>query len=144
MLLGFFAVAVFVSGGRAAVGRHCLGYYGPLSIPWQTLPAEAAPRPIVPVRPMLVRGDRVERAIQERLNQEPAARRDLGAVLDGVVGAELIRHVRCPQCGKRSVWWPIRPDQRKTASCNHRNTCGWWGWLFDLALLSGLSVERAA
>lgn len=119
-------------------------YYGPLSIPWRALPADPPPRPIAPIRPRLVGSDQAEREIQKRLNSEPAARRDLGHVLDGAVGEELVRHVRCPSCDKRSVWWPIRPDRRKTASCNHRNTCGWWGWLFDLALLSGLSVERAA
>ncbi len=121
-----------------------LGYYGLLSIPWHTLPADAAPRLITPLRPIAVSSDRMEREIKARLNTEPAARRDLGHVLDGVVTGELVRHVRCPQCGKRSVWWPIQPTHRKTALCNHRKTCGWWGFLFDLALLSGLAVETQA
>ncbi len=119
------------------------GYYGPLSLPWQIIP-ERRPPPITPLRPVLVCTSRAEREIQRRLNTEPVARRELGRVLSGAVGVELVRYVRCPGCGRLSVWWSIHPDRRRTAACNHRSTCGWWGWLFDLAVLSGLSVERAA
>ena len=59
--------------------------------------------------------------------REEAARR---------VGAKIVdnRATRapCPQCGKESVWWWIEPTSMVTAQCDHRNTCGWYGPVFEL------------
>ncbi len=120
------------------------GYAGLLHIPWRDLSTTPSPRAIRPIRPVEVSPRHRDWTIRRRLDEEPAARRALGHVLEGAVGSELVRHVRCPQCGQPSVWWAIQPERRRTATCNHRQSCGWWGWLFDLAILSGLSVERAA
>lgn len=59
--------------------------------------------------------------------REEAARR---------VGALLVdnRATRapCPACGRPSVWWWIDPQRQVTAQCDHRNTCGWYGPVFEL------------
>jgi len=75
------------------------------------------------------------RARRDRL-MEPGARQAVGVELGGVIagiGADArIVGVVCPQCGRADVWFPIEPRGKGAASCNHRNTCGWWGWLEDL------------
>ena len=110
-----------------------------LDLDWQAQPVEA-PLPVVPDRPQLqyVSGNAVDRETRRRLRGDAAARRALGRALGGAVGDDLVRHVRCPQCGRADVWWAVRPERRATASCNHKNSCGWFGHLDELALALGV------
>ncbi len=41
-------------------------------------------------------------------------------------------HIRCPRCGRPSVWFWLEPGAQSTARCSHRNSCGWWGHLDEL------------
>lgn len=88
-----------------------------------------------------------EREIRRRLLEDPRAREDFGHMVGGhtveVAGdtsGALIRHVECPSCGDRAVWWPVEPRAMFRAACNHRNTCGWRGHLWELAALHGVPL----
>ena len=69
----------------------------------------------------------------EILRHDPDARRaaalDAGGRVVGAGSAEVARGVPCPSCGRRSVWWPITPTGSPQALCQHRESCGWRGWL---------------
>lgn len=124
------------SSRRTFAGRGHL-----LDLDWESVPVEA-PRPVVPAGPAhrIVSGARAEKAVRNRLRNDPAARKALGRALGGSVGDELVRHVPCPQCGRRDVWWPVHPDKKKTAECNHRNSCGYHGQLDALAYALGVAA----
>jgi len=53
-----------------------------------------------------------------------------GQLLASTGGAEIARALRCPSCGRLSVWWAI---PRGWARCNHANSCGWSGSVYDYA-----------
>lgn len=112
-----------------------------LELDWQSQPVEA-PRPEVPDVPMprMVTGGRIQAEIRRKLSEDPAARKALGRALGGAVGADLVRGVRCPKCNRRDVWFPVHPDKKRTAECNHRNSCGWFGGLAELALSLGVAA----
>lgn len=71
------------------------------------------------------------------LNREPEARRRLGLHLGGHLGgegeAERIDGLRCPSCGRTSVWFWVAPRKATRARCHHRKTCGWASRLAALA-----------
>jgi len=82
------------------------------------------------------------REAARRLRQDPGTRERLaerlGAQLVGSGENRSAKGVRCPQCGRPSVWWPIAPRcPSGTARCAHLNSCGWWGSLADL--IGGIS-----
>jgi len=85
-----------------------------------------------------------EREVRRRLLEDPRAREDFGHMVGGRVvlvdGDALIRHAPCPACGRRSVWWPIEPRRQYRGECNHRNSCGYRGHLWELAALHGLAL----
>lgn len=111
-----------------------------LELDWEGVPVEEpAPRPAPTRWPSTTTGGNLGAEIRRRLNEDPAARRALGRVLGGAVGEELVRRVRCPSCSRPSVWWPVDPARRRSALCNHRNSCGWWGHLDALAYALGVS-----
>lgn len=99
-----------------------------LSVDWTRLvdPATVAQRRRAPL--ILPRGAQVPPRERWR---DPAARerlaRELGAQLRGHdVRAD---RVTCPACGRRSVWFYLRPYRFEGAACDHRRTCGWRGGL---------------
>jgi hypothetical protein len=73
-----------------------------------------------------------KRAEGRALNECPHAREALGVQLGGKVQRERVGKVTCPKCSRASVWWLINPDTKKTAQCDHLNSCGWWGHLDTL------------
>lgn len=88
-----------------------------------------------------------EHEVRRRLLEDPDARERFGTLLGGNVvtasgdaSGTLIRHVVCPSCGDRAVWWPVEPRTMFRAACNHRNTCGWRGHLWELAALHGVPL----
>jgi hypothetical protein len=52
-------------------------------------------------------------------------RGQIGSEAGGRVSRGYVKHVLCPGCGRKSVWW--RLDRTGFASCAHRNSCGWTG-----------------
>ena len=95
----------------------------------------AGPRPLRP--PLRVPPHRREAVADALLNREPEARRRLGLHLGGHLGgegeAERIDGLRCPVCGRASVWFWVAPRQATRARCHHRKTCGWASRLAALA-----------
>lgn len=71
-------------------------------------------------------------AIRAALRVDPDARRRAGEHLGGRLTSSRVSGVVCPRCGDRSVWWLLEPDARRQAACNHRNSCGWHGWIDEL------------
>jgi hypothetical protein len=96
---------------------------------------EAAAR----IRRQVASEDQRDREARRALEIDPAARERLGDALGGRrarrQSAEVVKGVRCPGCGRESVWWLVDPATWKGAKCEHRNSCGWSGRLYDLALL---------
>lgn len=76
-----------------------------------------------------------EREMMKRLREEPAVRMALAKELGAKVVGEPPKAsgVVCPSCGKKSIWFYIDVDRMTTARCNHQNSCGYWGSLYDLA-----------
>lgn len=83
--------------------------------------------------------------ISTALRDDPAMRRRLaeliGARVTGADGSERAKGAACPSCGQASVWWLIAPGRAVKAECDHRNTCGWSGFLDELAKASGLELR---
>ena len=74
------------------------------------------------------------RQLRENANSRAQLARSLSAKIKG--SPETASGILCPACKRPSVWFFIEPEQKTSASCNHANSCSWWGSLFDLARLS--------
>lgn len=85
-----------------------------------------------PARVLRVPASIASRKVRERLKTLPSARLELGKALGGTVRGERVHGITCPNCGRPDVWYLIDPDSKTSASCNHQNSCGWWGSLYDL------------
>lgn len=57
----------------------------------------------------------------------------LGGRLLGAGTSQRAKGIPCPGCGKASIWFLIDPAKATNARCDHRNSCGWTGSLFELA-----------
>ena len=92
-------------------------------------------KPIPPAKAVGVHPSLVEQTILERLQQDPESRKRFGIFLGAEISGNRVYHVRCPDCGRDSVWWLVQPNNkdRHYAQCNHTGeSCGWWGHLYDL------------
>ena len=73
--------------------------------------------------------ERLER--YKKLNSKEARTRkanELGAVIkDGIA-----RKILCPRCNRKTVWFGLDPGQKSSAECNHKNSCGWFGFVNTL------------
>ena len=115
-----------------------------LRIDWETLPAgqpgtrpkpsgsgSSAPRPgprrLVRARPGLGR-----RRARQMLNNELGARERAAEYLGAKVVNGRAEEVACPGCGRGSAWFYLEPGRQTTASCDHKNSCGWYGFLDQL------------
>ena len=92
------------------------------------------PAPAIDVHPSVVTS-----TIIERLHSDPESRKRFGVYLKAEVSETRVFHVRCPDCHENSVWWLIIPEKgrHKYARCNHENSCGWWGHLYELRSANG-------
>jgi hypothetical protein len=115
-----------------------LGTHAPWTKHLQALRAERAKKAARPKPPKRVscRPGQATRKARERLRTVPSARLALGQELGGKVQTTTVKGITCPQCSRASVWFLIDPDKKTSASCNHGNSCGWWGSLYDLGGLS--------
>lgn len=91
----------------------------------------SAPTPIT-LRPGLAR-----RAAQHRLNNDPFVRTRAAQQLQACITETRATRIQCPRCGRASVWFWLSPTSKRTASCNHRKTCGWFGFLDTLLTFAG-------
>jgi len=117
------------------------GFLG-TDVPWAIhLEDLARPKPKPVPRPTLyvTTPKRRAYALAAMLKTDPYARLELAKQLGARVDGEppLARRVACPQCKRAAVWFPIHPDRRHTAECNHKGSCGWYGDLFDLFTAHG-------
>lgn len=93
-------------------------------------PKPPLPRAVsVPRRTSWTR-DAADRELARVLRLDPAARLMLGQQLQGDIAALHVRHVRCPNCSDRSVWWTLSGPGH--AKCSHLNSCGWHAPLVTL------------
>tara|TARA_R110000824_G_scaffold106327_3_gene251189 strand:- start:3349 stop:4053 length:705 start_codon:yes stop_codon:yes gene_type:complete len=92
-------------------------------------------RRYVPPKESNVGAGKYEREMIRRLKEEPSVRMALATELGARVVGEPPKAsgVICPSCGKKSIWFYIDVDRMTTARCNHQNSCGYWGSLYDLA-----------
>jgi predicted RNA-binding Zn-ribbon protein involved in translation (DUF1610 family) len=102
------------------LGGHCL------QLQYQHIELPPPPKPVVFNRsePM---------TIGDAMMMDPQMRESHGRSRGGVVVGDYIKHVPCPSCGRRSVYWIIDPNQgSKWAQCNRINKCGFWSKLEDV------------
>jgi hypothetical protein len=92
--------------------------------------ARKATRP--PPRRVHVPEDQARRMARHRLRTDRGTRERAAAWLDAHVRGSRAEGVTCPSCGRPSAWFYVEPGAKSTASCNHLNSCGWWGHLDDL------------
>lgn len=105
-----------------------------LHVALDRLPPEPEPvRVQRPASPHTLGQDDARRELAERLKTEPALRSSWGIRLGGRVAGAYVRDVRCPGCGRDSVYWPVDPQGTPQGLCHHRNSCGWSGWLDTLS-----------
>lgn len=76
-----------------------------------------------------------ERELILRLRTNPAVRMAFAKEIGAKIAGEPPKAtgVACPKCGQMSIWFYIDVDRMNTARCNHQNSCGYWGSLYDLA-----------
>jgi hypothetical protein len=84
-----------------------------------------------------------EAEIQKRLllSTSPHARLNLAHALGATISAGVARHILCPNRANhptgyrdRTVHYYLSPTTNKWAACNHRETCGWYGDLYQLSI----------
>ncbi len=112
-------------------GGHLLG------LDWRRLPAAEEPAAGRPITPSPPRGgssldDERRRIARAAFGEDEGARRRAAVFLGANVTDRRAEHVRCPACGRPSVWFWLAPGQQNTASCHHKASCGWWGHLDEL------------
>jgi hypothetical protein len=95
-----------------------------------------------PKGPLLVPGAAPRRAVRRvtgsaspargALNNSREAREQAAVALGATVRGDRAEDVLCPKCHRQSVWFWLEPGPQSTARCQHRNSCGWWGYLDEL------------
>jgi len=71
-------------------------------------------------------------AVRRALREDSVLRGDVGVKLGGRVRADRVEGVVCPRCRRTSVYYYLAPRGYPGAMCQHRETCGWFGWLDEL------------
>lgn len=98
------------------------------------------PPPRRPSEPVHLPPELARAVAARRLATDPDVRRRAAEHLQATVRATRAEHIACPSCGRHSVWFWLDPSRMKTAACDHRNSCGWWGRLEDLLDHAGGSL----
>lgn len=88
-----------------------------------------------PPPPQHIDASNYERELILRLRTNPAVRLAFAKAIGARISAEPLKAtgVACPRCDQPSIWFYIDVDRMNTARCNHQNSCGYWGSLYDLA-----------
>lgn len=69
---------------------------------------------------------------EDRLWSDPEYRRSYAAVVGGRVTGRAVRGITCPNCERKSVYYYVYSGKDRSARCNHRSSCGWYGALIEL------------
>lgn len=80
--------------------------------------------------------DRNQSQTLDSAMMDPQLRERVGINAGGRIVGDYIKHIQCPSCGKKSVFYSIDPsmgNSTKWPSCNRINKCGWWGKLETLS-----------
>lgn len=80
--------------------------------------------------------DRTKSQTLDSAMMDPQLRERVGVNAGGRIVGDYIKHIQCPSCGKKSVFYSIDPsmgNSTKWPSCNRINKCGWWGKLETLS-----------
>jgi len=76
--------------------------------------------------------DHPEHQRRQLLRFDPLTRETEGKLRGGRRQGERMINLTCPVCRRRDAWFLIAPDRATWARCNHANTCGWAGPIWDL------------
>ena len=83
--------------------------------------------------------------MRRRLLEDAGARLRLGEQLGGRVvqrqSEEVVKGVECPGCGRPSLWWIVEPNALRRATCDHANSCGYRGHLWEVAAAAGMVLS---
>lgn len=80
--------------------------------------------------------DRTKSQTLDSAMMDPQLRERVGINAGGRIVGDYIKHIQCPSCGKKSVFYSIDPsmgNSTKWPSCNRINKCGWYGKLETLS-----------
>lgn len=118
-----------LAGSRRPYFRRVLNMKGPLLVPGSA--------PKRSVRRVTSGGSPSARGV---LNTSREAREHAAEMLGATVRSNRAEDIVCPGCQRRSVWFWLEPGAQSTARCQHRNSCGWWGYLDVLLRRQGRDV----
>lgn len=101
---------------------------------WYTVTASEKVKARKPIAQPAVSWKARQRLNKGRANYraDTQARLDLAQRLGAQIDANRAHKIKCPKCNAQSVWYLLNPETRYTASCNHQNSCGWFGPLDEL------------
>jgi len=103
-----------------------------LGLDWERIP-EAPTKPTPARRPGRTPETALPGQFKDRARADPAVRERIARQVDATISSDgIARRIACPQCGKRSAWFVVDPAEKKGAECNHRNSCGWHGPVWEL------------
>ena len=105
-----------------------------LDLDWRSVPKRKPRNKVVTLTNRNARTAKTsERRIMEALKSEPDSRHRAALELQANISDDgIARGVICPKCSRADVWFAINPEQKHTATCNHQNSCGWYGSVYDL------------
>ena len=114
-----------------------------LGLDWERLPPTPDEQPAFAVAREPAPAS-VRRLLRTSREHRERAARMLNARLNG----RRAEDVKCPACGRKSVWFWLEPGAQDGARCQHQHSCGWWGGLDELlrqgAIDDGRSMAGAA
>ena len=113
---------------------------GLLEIPPEALAAPAPPPSRRPRPPRQVGSGELERETRKRCREDRSTRNTIAIVLGATIRGDIARGIKCPRCDRASVWYGLDGVQSTSAKCNHRESCGWWGSVYDLAIENGVRL----
>jgi len=113
---------------------------GLLEIPAEVLSEAPPPPPRAPMPPRRVGQGELEREARKRAREDRGTRESLADGMRATIKDGIARGMACPECRRPSAWYGLDAERSTSARCNHANSCGWWGSVYDLALANGLRL----
>jgi len=113
---------------------------GLLEIPVEVLSVAPPPPARAPRPPRKVGQGELEREARKRAREDRGTRAALADGMGATLRAGIARGMACPQCKRRSAWYGLDAGKSTSARCNHANSCGWYGSVYDLALANGMRL----
>ena len=119
---------------------HADGSTGFFHVPPEALAEKPPPPPPRRLPPVDIGHGDLEREARKRCKVDPGTREQLAQALGATIRQGIARGIRCPNCGRASVWYGIDGQLSSSARCNHANSCGWWGSVYDTATHNGIRL----